>query len=427
MLDTLLKQLNMVRLVVGAVAISLLVGCTGLISGEGDQGLTPEQKAAVDAWVNKALPAFKSATCTTCHGGTQQDIAFLAGDADIKIRDTLIGFSPQVVNIDAPQSSRVLTKGAHAGPALSAQQTSDILEWIQAEASAAGGTGSGSTIMETTPFTVLLCTSGVAGDPTCPINHVDISALPNAPALPGAHIDFVAQLIGSSDTYITDLYATTGQDGLYIEHPLFVYLPPTGMKCPNGLDSPCPDPIDRFFNVKIDMMPTDPKTPLDGGIADFANFAPVQGSQMQLTFKVVDKYRDMSGTGGGGGGGQTGCKVLTGANSFQSLVVPVMNVQLTGEGNKCSNCHMGQNANATSAMDITGIGSTDTSATGPLQTACNQVRTRIDFSNIPSSGVILAPESGQDAAHPFKFANGGNFTSFQTALVNWANAEKVAP
>ena len=425
MLDTLLKQLNMVRLSVGALALALLVGCTGLISGEGNQNLTPEQKAAIDKWVNEALPAFQTATCTSCHGGTQPDIAFLQGDSDLHVRDTLLAFSPQVVNLDAAQSSRVLTKGAHAGPALTAQQTSAILDWVQAEVSAQGGTGSGTTILETTPFTLLMCTSGNAGDPTCPINNVDISALPNAPALPGAHVSFIVQLIGSSDIYVTDLYATTGQDGLYIEHPLFVYLPPQGTNCPNGLAPPCPDPIERFFNVKVNMMPTDPRQPLGGGIAAFAGFAPVTGAQMQLTFKVVDKYRPDT---TGGGGGTTGCKVLTGTNSFQTLVVPVMNVNLGGEGNHCSGCHTGQNANATSAMDLTGIGSTDTSPTGALMTACNQVRSRIDFSNIPNSGVILAPEAGQDAAHPFKFANQAtNFNNFKTALVNWANAEKVAP
>ena len=431
MLETLFNRLNMVRLSVAAAALALMVGCTGLISGEGDQGLTPEQKHALDEWAQKAWPAFQQAGCPACHAGSQADIAFLQGATTTDVRSTLMGFSPQVVNTDAVQSSRVLTKGPHAGPALTAQQASDILEWIQAEADAAGGTGSGTSIpLETSPFQFQLCTSGQAGDPTCPINHVDVSALPNAPALPGAHIDFVVQPL-ANDIYVTDLYANAGADGLYIEHPLFVYIPPTGTMCSNNMAPPCPDPIDRFFNIKLDLMANGRDWSGGGGTAAFAGFAPVAGAQLQLTFKVVDKYRpDTS----GGTGTTGGCKCLTaGANGcngmgFQQLVVPVMNVNLTGEGNHCSGCHTGQNANATSAMDLTGIGSTDTSATGALQIACNQVRSRIDFTNIPNSGVILAPESGQDAAHPFKFANQAtNFNNFKTALVNWANAEKVAP
>jgi hypothetical protein len=420
MLDTLFRHLSMVRLSAGFAGLILLFGCKGLITGDGSgsgSGDTPEQRDVITKWETKAWPAFQQATCTSCHAGNQPGIGFLAGDTDLHVRDTLIMFSPQVVNIDAPPSSRVLTKGAHSGPALNASQTGDILEWIQAEADAAGGTGSGSMILETPPFDVQLCTSGVAGDPTCPINTVDLSALPNAPPLPGAKITFVAQALSSTDIYVTDLYATTGTDGLYVEHPLFVYLPPAGTNCPNGLAPPCPDTIDRFFAVKLDMMGTDPRAAVGGGIASFAGFAAVSGAQFQITFKVVDKFRaDTS-----GGGTQTGCKVL---QQFTQMVVPVM-TNNNGEANNCAGCHTGQNASATSAMDITGIKTTADMTM--QQTACNQVRSRIDFNNIPGSGIMLAPQTGQDAAHPFKIQNATTFNNFKTALVNWANAEKVAP
>jgi hypothetical protein len=288
MLDTLLNRLNMVRLSVAAAALALMVGCTGLISGEGDQGLTPEQKHALDEWAQKAWPAFQQAGCPACHSGTQADIAFLAGNTSTDVRATLMGFTPQVVNTDAVQSSRVLTKGPHAGPALTAQEASDILEWIQAEADAAGGTGSGTAIpLETTPFQFQLCTSGQAGDPTCPINHVDISALPNAPALPGAHIDFVVQPSGNA-MYFTQLTANAGADGLFIEHPLFVYLPPQGTMCANGLAPPCPDPIDRFYNAQLNIMAGGKQQITNAAVFD--GFAPVAGAQIQVTFEVVDKY-----------------------------------------------------------------------------------------------------------------------------------------
>jgi hypothetical protein len=431
MLDTLLKHLDMVRLSVGAAAILVLVGCTGLIEGKDDPGVTPEEQAARDQWVNQALPAFQSATCVTCHQGQQgAAVAFLSGTSDLDIRNTLLTFDPQVVNLDAAQSSRVLTKGAHAGPALDAQYVSPILTWIQAEQAAAGAAGGGGTTTLTTmPFTPLLCTSGTSGSPTCPINHVglaDVGMSATPPIdLTGAEITFVVQPLSNS-MYVTDLTLVAGASGIYIEHPLFVYLPATGLMCADGTPSPCPDNIDRYFATKLDVKAT-MVSEIEGGTAAFTGFAPITGSQMQISFKVVDVYRADTG-GGGGGTTVTGCKVLTGANSFQTLVVPVMNVALTGEGNKCSGCHLtGQNQNAISAMDLTGIGSTDTTAGGALNTACNQVLTRINMQDIPNSGVILAPESGQDAAHPFKFASGTNFTNFQTALVNWANAEKVAP
>jgi hypothetical protein len=358
---------------------------------------------------------------------------FLAGAKQLDVRDTILAFNPAVLNLTEPQISQVLVEGVHQGPALNTQEAGDLLTWIQAEADAAGGGGSGTTADITTPaFQFQLCTSGVAGDPTCPINHVDISALPNAPALPGAEIDFLAQPL-ANDIYVTDLTATTGQDGLYVEHPLFVYLPPPSVTtCSTGMAPPCPDDIDRFYDVQLDMMPTDPPAPIGGGLAAFTGFAPVAGAQLEISFKVVDKYR-MASTGGGTTGG---CKVMTGATGFYTSVTTVMAGPAVGAGLQpgglfCEQCHSSAgsqpNQSAMAAMDITGIEgcSADTSATSTCATACGQVLSRITFTNIPNSGIILAPETGQDGAHPEKFGT-GDFTTFKTALVNWATAENTA-
>ncbi len=409
MLDTLLRHLDMVRLS-AALSLVVLVGCTGLITDPttGGKPQTPEEKIAMQKWEDKALPVFK-ANCASCHAGSTPNVGFLVGTTDQAIHDTLLGFDPQVVNIDAPESSRVLTKGSHNGPALLADQASGILEWVQAEHDAAGATGSGVTIIQTAPFTPLLCTMGVAGDPTCPLNHVDLTPV----GLPGAEIDFLLQPL-SSDSYVTDLVLKAAADGAYIEHPLFVSVPPMG--------DVQPDSIDRFFNVKMDLMPTTSDA-IGGGTAAFVGFTPPTGPlptgngyQWYITFKVVDKYRPD--TGGGTGGTTGGCKVL---DSFKTNVVPIMNATLPGENNNCAACHMGQNGNATSAMNITGIGAGDDPT---ILTACNQVRTRINFQNIPQSGVLLAPLQGGDGAHPFKL---NNFNAFSGPMTTWANAEATAP
>ena len=405
MLETLLKQLNMVRLSAASITLIALVGCTGLIE-TGNSNLTPEQRVAQEKWVDKALPVFKM-NCFSCHSGSQPDIAFLQGSSDLNVRDTLMGFDPQVVNVDAPQSSRVLTKGPHAGPDMLADQKSDVLEWITAEHDAAGKSGTGPTIVQTAPFTPLLCTAGVAGDPTCPVNHVDLTPV----GLPGATIDFLAQPL-SQDTYVTDLALKASADGAYIEHPLFVSVPPMG--------EVIPDSLDRFFAVKMDLMPMQTAS-IGGGTAAFVGFAPpspTNASQLYITFKVVDKYRPD--TSGGGTTGATGCKVLT---QFKSDVIPVMGTNLPGEGNNCAGCHSGQNGAATSAMDITGLNSGQDAM---IQSACNQVRTRLNFQAIDQSGVLLAPQAGQDGAHPYKL-QAGNFTTFSGKVSGWANAEKTAP
>ena len=270
-----------------ALVLVLLVGCVGEISGEGDKGLTPQQKHALDMWTQKAQPAFTQATCISCHDGSMPGIGYLAGATTTDIRDTILAFSPKVVSIDSPQGSYVLNKGKHEGPPLSVQQFSDILTWIQAEADAQNGMIT-STAVQTTPYTVNLCTGGAVGSATCPVNTVDISAIANAPALPGAHIDFVVQPV-SNAMYFTQVTATAGADGLYVEHPLFLYLPPTGTMCADGTAPPCPDSIDRFYNIQLNVMSAGSQ-PLGSGGQSFAGFTPVSGAQLQIAFTVVDKY-----------------------------------------------------------------------------------------------------------------------------------------
>jgi len=90
---------------------------TGTISRNADQ-----------VWRNKILPML-DANCMACHAS--QEPSFLAGDTPWEVRDTLLGSG--LVDIAEPTMSRMLTKGAHSGPALTASQASDILEWLLLE------------------------------------------------------------------------------------------------------------------------------------------------------------------------------------------------------------------------------------------------------------------------------------------------------
>src|SRR5450432_2674532 len=164
MLDTLMRHLDMVRLSAGATAI-LLLGCTGLISGDGTGGttLTPEEQVAAAKFKSDAYPIF-STVCAACHAGSMPAVAFLQSTSIDGMRQALVAYTPAVVNTDAPESSRVLVKGAHEGPSLDATQTAAILGWVQAEHDASASTGSGTVELATPKFTPLLCTGGVAGD-----------------------------------------------------------------------------------------------------------------------------------------------------------------------------------------------------------------------------------------------------------------------
>jgi len=401
MLDTLLRHLPMVRLSVGALAATLLMGfmgCSGLIDG-GDDNISAEEKVARQLFISKAKPVFDT-TCVQCHSGSDPSVAFLQGANPMEVRAGLIG--SDYINLEAPQSSRILTKGAHSGPALLASQASDLLEWLAAERDAAGVAGGVDTGLETPPFTPLKCTGGVPGDATCPITYVDLTPL--VEGWGGAQIKFVAQAL-SQDLYVTNLALVGGPEGVYLEHPLFVSRPPNA--------DPIPDTLDRFFNVKMNLKAGAMPEPISGGTAAFINFDP--NNPISIHFKVVDRYREDMG-GGGGMMTASGCKALA---QFKTNAKPALQTN-------CGGCHANAgNANARGAMDLVGIAATDDAT---LQNVCNQARTRINFQDTNASGFYIAPNPSQATNHPFKFAGvQANFDTFKAAVDIWVQAEKTAP
>jgi len=417
MLETLVRHLDMVRLTIAAALLLISMGCSGLIDDGGSGGLTPEEAKALRAWREKALPQI-AANCLSCHDGSRALIGFVAGGNDVAMRDTLVVYTPTVVNLDAPGSSRLLTKGLHEGPALNASQTSDILEWIQAERDAAPDPGDGGPILETQPFIPQICTGGLpdepaAPNPNCPINNVALDDL----GVIGGKITFVVQALGSG-LYVTNLKLVPGAGGAFIEHPLFVAYGEgiTRNNC-EVLDEAsnsvvCADTIDRFFSVKMNLMMT--ATPVEqqiaGGTAAFVGFLPTD--KLAIHFKAANIFQPDDP--GPGGPGATGCKKLA---EFKAAAQGPLNTN-------CRSCHGGANPNATSAMNVTG---TDGADDAQLMLACNEVRTRLNLPLIDQSGIFLATVPG-NANHPFTFnGNVGQHDAFKAALNPWIIAERDAP
>jgi hypothetical protein len=65
-------------------------------------------------------------------------------------------------------------------------------------------------------FTPLLCTSGDPGESTCPINHVDVSAIAD-----GAKLQFLA-VPGTTRIFLHDIELTAGANGLFVRDLRFV-------------------------------------------------------------------------------------------------------------------------------------------------------------------------------------------------------------
>ncbi len=71
-------------------------------------------------------------------------------------------------------------------------------------------------IHQLAPFTPLICTSGDPGEPTCPINHVDVSDI-----AAGAQMQFLA-VPGSTRVFLHDIELTAGASGLFVRDLRFV-------------------------------------------------------------------------------------------------------------------------------------------------------------------------------------------------------------
>lgn len=368
-------------------------------------------QVAKQKWHDEAYPILGT-VCYACHGGNGPGPSFVGvAQADYAaMRTTLLGFTAQVVNLDAPDSSRILQKGAHSStPKLTDDQHTKILDWIQAERDAAMASST-DVVIQTSKVDLLICTGGTPGVTTgctstpkdaascCPINTVALGD-----AVPGATVSFVAQPFGTS-LYLSEIYVEASTDGVYLEHPLFVSWPKTGDEVP--------DILDRFFDVKLNLatassVPVCPGpscSKIGAGAAAFVSFDP--NNQISLTFKKLEKFHVDDTT----PPPVVGCGTK-GFASFMTNVKPLMTL--------CATCHQGQNASATNNMDLTKLASTTDN------NACLEAYHHVVLQTPSMSGLLLAPQMGVDLTHPAggKLA-AGPYATFSTAVNKWITDEQ---
>lgn len=238
-----------------------LLGCTGQIEEDIPEGITPEQEAARKAWVISAQPALE-ANCASCHGGSMPAVAWLEGSPDINAqKEDLLTYSKPLVDFNAPQSSMLIKKGAHDGPALTASQSSGIIDWITKEREATPAM-SGFPV-QTTPLALMPCTAGAPGTATCPYNEIPL----DESGAVGAKVQFTAANL-SGQLYLSNLKVIPGPMGAYVEHPLFVSVPAMG--------EPKLDPLDRYASIKLNIAAAAPAAmqQLGNGTGSFPGFDP---------------------------------------------------------------------------------------------------------------------------------------------------------
>jgi hypothetical protein len=223
--------------------VAVVAGCTGQIDADVPEGISPEQEAARQAWITKAQPVL-AANCASCHDGTMAGIAWFEGAPDPYAQKTdLLTYEKMIVSLDAPMTSLLVKKGAHDGPALTAPQSSSIVEWITKERDAQPNGGMFPVMLPAQAM--MLCMAGAPGSPTCPYNTVPLDGVGAA----GAKVEFTATQVGA-DLYVSNLKVVPGPMGVYMEHPLFVSVPATG--------EPKLDPLDRFASVTKNLAAAAP-------------------------------------------------------------------------------------------------------------------------------------------------------------------------
>lgn len=238
-----------------------LMGCTGQIEEDVPEGITPEQEAARKAWVVNAQPTL-SMNCASCHGGSMPAVAWLEGGDDVNAqKEDLLTYTKPLVDFNAPQTSLLIKKGAHDGPALTAGQASGILDWIMKERDATPQM-SAFPVM-TAPQPMMPCIAGAPGTTDCPYNEILLDAAGAA----GAKVQFTATNL-SGQLYMANIKVIPGPMGAYVDHPVFVSVPAEG--------EPKIDPLDRWASVKLNLAAgaAAAMQQIGSGTASFPTFNP---------------------------------------------------------------------------------------------------------------------------------------------------------
>ena len=297
-------------------------GGTGASSGNPNDPNNPGgsgDPAADDAQAKflALQPDFEKKCGGPCHTqGTYrpEPPEFLKGDTPMDAYKT-IKAHPGIVVRDVYQSI-LLTKGAHAGPALSADADFEkrVTEWLEAESLAIQE----QKLPTTPPFTVK---QGA--------NDVDVSPI-SAGKLNGVHLTFDASLLdGMLSLGNLKIVAPAGTD-VHIQAPRFVRV--LAQPKPDGTQE-IPDPADSFSNTD-QTVPGGQTTALSPGSVFFSadGWKPFDLANDKVRIEALKlepgkvAVLDQAAT----------CKNPQG---FAQNVLPAMRGQAGGFNLNCANCH----------------------------------------------------------------------------------------
>lgn len=167
--------------------------------------------------------------CASCHSDAIIAPVFV-DDADVYA--SVMGYAG-LVTPGAPESSSLVTKGLHRGPAWTATEEATVRAWIEAEGVPTGGDAGTPPIdvPHTTPRAI------VEG-----ANVIQLDTL----GLPGATVTFVAARVALGMN-LSEVTLQAGSTPVYVSHPVLVIDDGSRMQA---------DPEDRFAGVVLSLPPS---------------------------------------------------------------------------------------------------------------------------------------------------------------------------
>lgn len=341
-----------------------------------DGGANDGSKPDGPPFEERLFRALEAKLVTTCGGGsngmchvngtyTGNPTRFLAGpDAYKSIKGT-----PGIVVKD-PFQSTLTSRGAHAGPALDADQELDakVRAWLEAEAVAIRAVK----LPSTDPVAIVVGA-----------NEIDLTKA-SAAGLSGVRLRFDASLVAGILSLTKIRIATQAGTAVHVLKPRFVKVVGTGKDAVETAD-----PADSFSNAD-QVVAGGAETTLQPGSALFAGggFAPFDVAQHKVrieleklepgTLTVIEPP-----------------KVCANPTGFGTAVLPGLRAATAARGT-CRSCH----ADGVAQLSLD---SADTAL------VCNQVLGKLDKANIPQSRIIrkvttdAATHTGGAATDPAGF------------------------
>jgi hypothetical protein len=324
--------------------------------------------------------------CLACHGADRTGPAFLTGD----VHETLLSW-PALVELDDVDSSRILTKGLHEGPAWEPAEAAAVRTWIEMEAAARADDP------EDPEDPRVYSTAAVPPDGFVVLELDEMG-------IPGAALTFIGERTAAG-IVLSDVQVSAGRTGARLEHPVVV-------TWQDGHE-PEPDAVDRFAGIELRVSPFESQPLADRII--LVGF-PTTGGRVSFLFDDAGPFGEPSGGDGGMAGGDGGTGLPGGCMNvmgFTENAQPPLSMT-------CFTCHGGSNPTARMAVDLSML--RDLSMESQTH-SCNEILARVDRDALSRSPLFLAPDPASGVMHPFKFMLPGQIDAFRSSVLLWLATE----